>query len=78
MKDAFIKLHISIILAGATGIFGKLISLNEALLVWYRMMLASLLFLLVLSVGKRLNRISFGDAPSCRRFYNLQAMLFVL
>lgn len=26
MKDAFIKLHISIILAGATGIFGKLIS----------------------------------------------------
>ena len=32
MKDAFIKLHISIILAGATGIFGKLISLNEALL----------------------------------------------
>lgn len=62
MKDAFIKLHISIILAGATGIFGKLISLNEVLLVWYRMMLASLLFLLVLSVGKRLNRISFGDA----------------
>ena len=62
MKDAFIKLHISIILAGATGIFGKLISLNEALLVWYRMMLASLLFLLVLSVSKRLNRISFGDA----------------
>ena len=62
MKDAFIKLQISIILAGATGIFGKLISLNEALLVWYRMMLASLLFLLVLSVSKRLNRISFGDA----------------
>ena len=62
MKDAFIKLHISIILAGATGIFGKLMMLNEALLVWYRMMLASLLFLLVLSVGKRLNRISFGDA----------------
>ena len=30
MKDAFIKLHISIILAGATGIFGKLISLNDA------------------------------------------------
>ena len=52
MKDAFIKLHISIILAGATGIFGKLISLNEALLVWYRMMLASLLFLLVYPSAK--------------------------
>lgn len=44
MKDAFIKLHISIILAGATGIFGKLISLNEALLVWYRMTLGLCFF----------------------------------
>ena len=52
MKDAFIKLHISIILAGATGIFGKLISLNEAVLVGYRMMLAALLFVRVLSVSK--------------------------
>lgn len=29
-------LHIAVILAGFTGIFGKLISLNEGLLVWYR------------------------------------------
>ena len=45
MKEAFIKLHISILLAGITGLFGKLISLNEGLLVWYRMMFASLLFI---------------------------------
>jgi drug/metabolite transporter (DMT)-like permease len=41
MKQAFIKLHLSILLAGFTGIFGKIITLNEGLLVWYRMMLAA-------------------------------------
>ncbi|MDR1624108.1 MAG: DMT family transporter [Tannerellaceae bacterium] len=41
MKQAFIKLHLSILLAGFTGILGKIITLNEGLLVWYRMMLAA-------------------------------------
>jgi drug/metabolite transporter (DMT)-like permease len=41
MKQAFIKLHLSILLAGFTGILGKVITLNEGLLVWYRMMLAA-------------------------------------
>ena len=36
MKEAFIKLHVSVLIAGATGIFGRLISLNEGLLVWYK------------------------------------------
>lgn len=54
MKEAFIKLHISILLAGITGLFGKLISLNEGLLVWYRMMFASLLFISFLALQKRL------------------------
>ena len=40
MKEAFIKLHLSVLIAGGTGIFGRLITLNEGLLVWYRMLLA--------------------------------------
>jgi drug/metabolite transporter (DMT)-like permease len=36
MKKSFLILHIAVILAGFTGLFGKLISLNEGLLVWYR------------------------------------------
>ena len=36
MKRSYLLLHIAVILAGFTGIFGKLISLNEGLLVWYR------------------------------------------
>lgn len=54
MKDAFIKLHLSILLAGFTGLFGKLISLNEGLLVWYRMMFAAIMLYLILKVSNKL------------------------
>ncbi|MEO7311336.1 MAG: DMT family transporter [Chitinophagaceae bacterium] len=37
MKSALIKLHIAILLAGFTAILGKLISLTEASLVWWRL-----------------------------------------
>ncbi|GAO44142.1 DMT family transporter [Flavihumibacter petaseus] len=36
MKKSFLFLHVAVLLAGFTGVFGKLISLNEGLLVWYR------------------------------------------
>lgn len=54
MKDAFIKLHLSILLAGFTGLFGMLISLNEGLLVWYRMMFAAIMLYLILKVSNKL------------------------
>ena len=40
MKRAFLQLHIAVFLAGFTGVLGRLITLNEAVLVWYRMMIA--------------------------------------
>lgn len=39
MKKALINLHIAVFLAGFTGVLGKLISLNESLLVWYRLLI---------------------------------------
>ncbi len=45
MKKAFIQLHIAVFLAGFTAVLGKLIALNEGLLVWYR------LFITVLVIG---------------------------
>jgi drug/metabolite transporter (DMT)-like permease len=42
MKKAFIQLHIAIFLAGFTAVLGKLIGLNEGLLVWYRLLLTVL------------------------------------
>ena len=52
MKKSYLILHIAVILAGFTGVFGKLISLNEGLLVWYRVFFSSILLLLLLRIFK--------------------------
>lgn len=44
MTNPFVKLHIAIILAGFTGIFGKLIHLAEGPLVWWRTLMTTVLF----------------------------------
>lgn len=50
MKKSYLVLHIAVILAGFTGVFGKLISLNEGLLVWYRVLFSSIVLFLILKV----------------------------
>jgi drug/metabolite transporter (DMT)-like permease len=42
MRRAFFQLHVAVFLAGFTGVLGRLITLNEAVLVWYRMMISCL------------------------------------
>ncbi len=57
MRDALIKLHISVFLAGFTGVLGALIQLNEGLLVWYRIMITVVSLLFLLQVKKQFQRI---------------------
>jgi drug/metabolite transporter (DMT)-like permease len=64
MKLAFVRLHLSILLAGFTGVFGKLILLNEGLLVWYRMFFAALLMAVLLTAAKRLKLLSMNNATT--------------
>ncbi|MDH6253864.1 drug/metabolite transporter (DMT)-like permease [Chryseobacterium sp. H1D6B] len=52
MKKSYLLLHIAVILAGFTGIFGKLISLNEGLLVWYRLLFSSIILFLAVKLFK--------------------------
>ena len=53
MKKAFIYLHIAVFLAGFTGILGKLITLNEGLLVWYRLLFSVVSLWLIALLSKR-------------------------
>ena len=55
-QNAFIKLHLSVLLAGFTGLFGKLITLNEVNIVWYRMFFASVFLLLLKGLPKVTSR----------------------
>jgi drug/metabolite transporter (DMT)-like permease len=61
MKKAFLYLHISVFLAGFTGILGKLIHLNEGLLVWYRLLITSASMWILFSFTKKLQRIPAKD-----------------
>ena len=61
MKKALIQLHIAIFLAGFTGVLGKLISLNEGLLVWYRLLITAITMWIVFSLAGRVRKISFKD-----------------
>ena len=56
MKRAFTFLHISILLAGFTGVFGRLITMNAGLISWYRLLFSGLFLLVFLRFSGKLKR----------------------
>ena len=46
-NNAYIKLHLSILLAGGTGLFGRLISIGEVPLVCLRVLMAAVILALM-------------------------------
>lgn len=61
MKKAFVQLHIAVFIAGFTGILGRLISLNEGMLVWYRLLITSVSMWILFSLQKKLQHIAWID-----------------
>ncbi|HLA57657.1 MAG TPA: DMT family transporter [Puia sp.] len=72
MKRAFLQLHIAVFLAGFTGVLGRLITLNEAVLVWYRMMIACCVLWVALLFQKR------KPAASRKLFIQASSVGFIL
>jgi hypothetical protein len=52
MKKSYLLLHLAVVFAGFTGIFGKLITLNEGLLTWYRVFFSSVFLFVILKLSK--------------------------
>jgi drug/metabolite transporter (DMT)-like permease len=61
MKKALIQLHIAVFLAGFTAILGKLIHLNEGLLVWYRLLITVVTLLILQAIKKQFQKLSFSQ-----------------
>lgn len=61
MKKAFLQLHAAVFLAGFTGILGRLITLNEGMIVWYRMLLTAVTMWVLFGFLKKLQRIPLVD-----------------
>jgi drug/metabolite transporter (DMT)-like permease len=53
MNKAFLQLHIAVFLAGFTGVLGRLITLNEAVLVWYRLLVACVVLWIICLFRKK-------------------------
>ncbi len=58
MKKSFLHLHIAILLAGVTGVLGKLITLNEGLLVWYRLLITGATLWILMTLTKKIQSLS--------------------
>lgn len=50
MKKSYLIPHIAVLLAGFTGVFGKLITLGEIPLVWYRVLFSAIFLFLNLKI----------------------------
>ncbi|CAN5862670.1 DMT family transporter [soil metagenome] len=61
MRKAFLQLHIAVFLAGFTAILGKLIKLNEGVLVWYRLLLTVVVLGAIMVYKKQLKKVPFKD-----------------
>lgn len=52
MKNSYFLLHLAVFLAGFTGVFGKLITLNEGLLTFYRVLFSAILLFVIVQFMK--------------------------
>jgi drug/metabolite transporter (DMT)-like permease len=74
---AFLQLHVAVLLAGFTGVLGRLIELNEAWLVWYRMLLSVILLLFIFLIRKQSIRIERRYLIQCMAIGAVVAMHWV-
>ena len=58
MKQALIKLHIAVFLWGFTGVLGRLISLQEGVLVWYRLLITIVTLYMLMRAKNQLQTVS--------------------
>jgi len=61
MRSALIRLHAAVFLWGFTGILGRLITLNEGWLVWWRMFITVIILWIIFFLGKKIQKVSTAN-----------------
>lgn len=75
LRKSFIQLHLSVLLAGFTGLFGKLITLNEATLTWYRLFFTTVI-LIIFTGFPKISWKKFLQIAGCGTMLGLHWILF--
>lgn len=78
MKKSYLILYIAVIFLGFSGVFGKLISLNEGLLTWYRVFFSAVILFFVLKWFRINNRIRFKEKLAIAKVGTLITLSWVL
>jgi drug/metabolite transporter (DMT)-like permease len=73
MKQALLKIHIAVFLWGFTGVLGRLITLNEAWLVWYRLLITIVSLAFLAFMLKRTEFLAFS-----KKSYKLLGIGFIV
>jgi len=58
MKKSYVLLHLSVVLLGFSGIFGNLVTLNEGLITFYRVLFSSIILFFIVRIYKLDTKIS--------------------
>lgn len=61
MKKSYLQLHAAVLLAGFTGLFGRLINLNEGLISWYRLLISAIVMGGYLYITQKNKAISWTE-----------------
>lgn len=61
MKKSFLQLHIAVLLAGFTGVLGRLITMNEGLLVWYRLLITGATLWVLMPLTKKIHHLPIKE-----------------
>ena len=60
MKHSYFILHLAVVCLGISGVLGKIISLNEGMLTWYRVFLSAIFLFLISKWLKIPHKINIG------------------
>ncbi|HOZ84719.1 MAG TPA: DMT family transporter [Niabella sp.] len=61
MRKSFLQLHLAVFLAGFTGVLGRLITLNEGLIVWYRLLITAATLWVIYLLTNKMQKIALKD-----------------
>src|SRR3954465_13997606 len=78
MRSALIRLHTAVFLWGFTGILGRLISLNEGWLVWWRMLITAAVLLAFFFFSKQIQKINIKNFLKIASFATLLSIRWLL
>ncbi len=77
MKKALLQLHLAVFLWGITGVLGRLITLNETWLVWYRLLITVISLFILFFFFKKIKKLPLRSAIYIGSIGTIQALHWV-